>query len=140
MALCAENRTTTSYNHTAEKPGDIFVELPESDWFNILYPWGTNWNTDEENRAAVQGYVMSLINAHPAYLGRLLHSSRNYASRFDDLARIFDLDKLIECLDRYGDPALPTPEEREAAQHFRQWIVEYRSRQHHSESSDETTE
>lgn len=114
-------------DHYIQRSCDIFAKLPESDWGFILYQWGTDWMTNEgRNRDNVQGYVLSLIDRKPEYLGTLLlhwgrgSSSKEQGFRWDEFCQIYDPEARLERLNRYGERAFSNPEQREAAERFRQ--------------------
>jgi hypothetical protein len=131
---------------------DFFAETPESDWVYILYQWGTTWETPEgENHAAVQSYVMHLLDKRPAYLGQLLRRflranplGEGVGFDFGDLAHtvgsICDPTVIKEYLDRYGDEALTTSEAKEAARLFRQRFAEDESRRQQQGTAGESTQ
>ena len=116
------------YEHYVQGDHDIFAELSESDWGFILYQWGTNWMIHNgESHSAVQEYVMGLIDRKPEYLGLLLRSFAQENSseggvtfRFEEFSQVYDPVVIINRLDRYGDSALTTPEERRVVELFRQ--------------------
>lgn len=121
------------YGHYVQGGRDIFAELPDADWGHVLYQWGTNWSTGgEENQTLVRNYVMSLIDSRPAYLGRLLRRfvgpvfpSSAVSFHLNELLQIYDPVAILDRLDRYGDSAFASGEEREAADLFRQSYRQY---------------
>jgi hypothetical protein len=114
--------------HYVQQNRDIFAELPEEGWGDVLYQWGTDWMTfGGENRAAVQGYVMRLTDDTPAYLGLLLRHfiDRSFGQqdggfRYNEFCQLYDPKAILERLDRHGDRSLRSSEEGRAADLFRQ--------------------
>lgn len=114
---------------------DIFEELPGRDLPFVVYQWATNWETDtEKNLAPVRDYIMNLIYQTPEYLGKLLSHFRmrtisgQYTEfQFQSFIKAFDPSVISECLARYGDAALATPEAKESAELFQQQYAAYKS-------------
>ena len=101
-----------------EEGRDVFVEFPH-DWGFVLYQWGTDWRTHQnENRSVVQLYVVDLLDKKPEYLGQLfLNFDREWTSPPEPR---FHWDVFAERLRHYGDRSFSKPEEREAAERFLQ--------------------
>jgi hypothetical protein len=113
---------------------DFFAEVPEDYWVYILYRWERDWAEQPgENYAAIQSYVMSLIDKSPNYLRQLLkpflaeNLHKPGVVSFGDFIQVYDPALLQERIDRYGDTVFTTPEERAAAQNFLQQYAEHQS-------------
>jgi len=123
------------YDYYVRDHRDIFGELAEEEWGNVLYQWGTDWMTaGPGNRIIVQEYVLGLIDDTPPYLGQLLRHfiDRGFGQqaggfRFDDFCQLYDPAMMLERLNRHGDGALMTAETRQAAEIFRQAYFDSRS-------------
>lgn len=106
---------------------DIVAELSPEEWGFVVFQWGTDWMTNEkESQAVVQGYMLSLVDQTPAYLGRILEGfldrvrwPEGAVIRFDELSRLYVPAEIKEQLDRYGDTALEGDRARAAAEAFR---------------------
>ena len=114
------------HQHFVVGDRDIFVECPRS--FNfILYGWSTAWETRPRSDA-VESYVIKTIEGRPSNLGRLLAVHAKSRDVFPDwflrLGVIIQIEKVVELLDRFGDAAVQSDDEKSAAEVIRRAVEE----------------
>lgn len=116
--------------HYVQGKRDIFSDSDRSEWGFVLFQWGTDWMTGSGRyRADVQQYVFNLVDKTPGHLGRLLQSFvdgglRNDSPSFKltEFSAIYEPKAVMDLLDRLGDTAFSSDEERQAAGLFRKAV------------------